>query len=570
MVRIPAGADGTLRGPAPIPFTAAAPQQSGDLGPVALKLAADYGSSFADLFPATYRASTPHGPQLAKSTASQPSHGEALLPGGLLAASQESRIPLPALNRGGVTEPPAYFTQQPAHATPGYRDPAGSPFPPAQIPPRVLPPASADQIHAAAPPVQGPADLITACGLTKIAPPRRPDLTYFPGLQEASEATGIGMPIPPSRFAKSQPETPNASVGESSSQTPKTAEPPSPPVKVAEVSDQPPPPVETRSRPAAPTASPTQPTTPAEISMEPPTAAEVPTQPPTLAELPSQAPTATELPERASAPAEAPAQTTPPAGSQLPPPALAEAPAQTTPPEESPILPPAPAEAPADATPLAESPNELPAPAETPSEPAALAELPTQPPASTENPNQTPPADLPGQLPPLTEIPSEPAVLTKGTKEENPGTASEDTSGPPPTPPKPGPVLETGDLNVAFEETKIPPPAQVASQSHGQSGGKGPEKDSPPPLQMDPGVFGTNVELPPPTPLPSPAPTVASTSECPACVILRKQKESDHWASSPVNQTVFCPSCEKNQARSRTKPKSGDENVDLDAALKGP
>ena len=174
---------------------------------------------------------------------------------------------------------------------------------------------------------------------------------------------------------------------------------------------------------------------------------------------------------------------------------------------------------------------------------------------------------MPGPLPPLAEIATEPAVRTKETKVENPDAPFEDASTSPPIPSKPGPQEPTDDLSVAFEETKIPPPGQAASQAQGQAGGPGPEQVPLPPLQVDPSVFGTSAELPPPLPLVAPSPAVAASSDCPACEILRKQKESDDWATGPADQKIYCPNCEDNPARQRARPKSGHKNHTPDSAL---
>ncbi|AGA30807.1 hypothetical protein Sinac_6737 [Singulisphaera acidiphila DSM 18658] len=513
MLRLPAGSNGALLGPAPIPYSASttakatgasAGRKPDAIGPVALRADASYGSSIEDLFLASYRDSKSYGPHLAKSTAPVPSHGESVLPGGQLVAGQESAIAPANPHEGQETRQTALFAPPQTHARQQNRGPATSPkatqIPPPQV--RLFTPKNPTE---AASSTQGPMDLVSACGLTKIAPPRQSDPTYFPDLEAASKHTGIGLPIAPANSAKPGSKTPTVA---------KVSSPPA--TAPAEVVA--PPPTQPKTT--------TEPTIPAEISMEPPKTAEIPAQPPALAEPPSQPATLAELP--------------------------AESPALTEPPSQ-----------PAMATDLLADPLALP---ETPSKPTAPTE---QPAPLPENPSQTPPpVETPEQLPPLAAIATEPAVRTKETKVESPGTPFEDANTPPPTPSEPDPQPETGDLSGAFEETKIPLPGQAAAPSGEQAGG--PELDLVPlpPLQVDPSVFGTSAELPPPLPLATPSPTVAANSDCPACEILRKQKESDHWATGPANRTISCPSCAENQARSHAKAKPGHKNQDLDSALK--
>ena len=153
-----------------------------------------------------------------------------------------------------------------------------------------------------APSGQVPKDLVAACGLTKIAPPRRGELTYFPDLEEASKRTGIGMPVSPANSDKPQPTTPAASQTEVSDRHRRWLNSPVPPAAPVEVKTQSPTKPETSTPPT------TEPTTPAGIPMDPPKAAEVPAEPSAPAETPSQPPTALELPAEPTAPAKTPSQ----------------------------------------------------------------------------------------------------------------------------------------------------------------------------------------------------------------------------------------------------------------------
>ncbi|WP_143206331.1 hypothetical protein [Singulisphaera sp. GP187] len=558
MLRLPAGSDGTLLGPAPIPYSAStsgsatataattAGRKPAPIAPVAIKTDGGYASSLDDLFLATYRDSSTYGPHLTKSTTPRSSHGESPLPSGLLAASRESRVAPPDPITGQTAERPALFAQ-PAetHARQQSRGPAESVSKPTQIPlpqARVVTPKN--QAPLSAPAVQGPMDLVSACGLTKIDLPKRGEPASVPNLKnEANKRTAIAMPISPVRAAKSLTE----SQPEVESPPPALSEAPSPPIAPIAVQSQSP------AVSATATPSLTEPTPPVELPPTPTQPAELPAEPPTPAEPTSQPAAALELPAQAD---ETPSQ----------PPALAEMPSQSPGAVDLLADPPALPEMPGNPA----RPAEPPAAVELPSAPATLAELPSQSPALPADPSQSPPpAEMPDPLPPLAELANEPAVPTKTPKVENPGSPFEDAGTSPPTPSKPGSPPQADDLNAASAETKIPLPGQAGPQSsHGQTDATGPDEPPLPPLQIDPSVFGTSAELPPPLPLATPSPAVAANSKCPACEILRKQKESDHWATPTAKQTILCPSCLESPARAKAEPKPGHESHDLDSALK--
>ncbi|WP_406693596.1 hypothetical protein V5E97_21415 [Singulisphaera sp. Ch08] len=643
MLRLPAGSDGTLLGPAPIPYTAAAnatataaaSRKANAIAPVALKPAEGYGSNIDDLFLTSYRDSNSYGPHLAKSTRPRPANGESPLSDGLLAANPASRhAPLdPSQTQGQTAERPALFSPTQSQSRQAYRDPADSPFQTTQIPPPRVRSATPGHLTQAAAsphtaPVQGPTGLVDAYGVTKIAPPRRPDPASLPDLETASKQTGISMPAsvatspleapaasqleaasPPSTLAEapSSPAVPVEVMAQSPTQSATTTEPttsaesPAQAPALVEMPSEPATPIELPAeKPPALAEQPSEPATPVELPAEKPQAlAEMPSEPATPVELPAEKPQAlAEMPSEPATPVELPAEK-PQALAEMPsesatpvelpaekPSALAELPNEPATPVELPAeKPPALAEMPSQsstsvdllADPLAlpempsqpTKPTEVPATAEIPSEPATLAELPNQPPALPENSSQTPPTTgMPEPLPPLAEIADELAEASKKPKGENPASPFEETSIAPPTPSKPGPQSQSGDLNLASEETKIPLPGQAVSRSPGQAVGTVQDEIPLPPLQMDSSVFGTSVELPPPLPLATPSSEVKTNAECPACKILKKQKQSDHWATGPVKQTILCPSCEENQARSNAKAKSDQKNHDLDSAVK--
>lgn len=594
MIRLPAGADGTLQGPAPIPYSAtAAARQREAIAPVALKPAADYGSNAADLFLASYRDPKAFGPDLvAKSSSNRPSHG----PGrpessDLLAASRESRIPPPLGNR---VEESAIRGSEPGRATasvsPGSGDATESPFQQAMIPPpRVPQPVSNDQAQATPEPTPVP-----PTGEAMIPPPRVTGLSDSPDLQQASRETGIAPPISPSSTTETPASEPVNTAKVEGSELPPTLEtPPSQPAPVADAPTLPPATVENAnpaeampapSQPATPTEPPdaTEPSAPAEPFSAPAAAAELPTPTPEPAESPELPPATAEAPTTATPPTEpaAPVELPPPSGAPvelpLPSPAPTEAPKE---PPAEPELPNGPSTAEAGPEPPA-PPVELPAPTPPPvegsTEPPASIELPSAPPVPTAAAPAEPPAavELPPQTPSATPDPLPPLELSNEAVPDpktKPATdAFEEASIPPPTPVKPGsePSADAGDLSQAFEQAKIPPPSPLGTQSPGQPGGKGVDPDSLPPLQLDPEVLGTTLELPAPPPLPTPPPTVAVAEECPACVILRKQKESDHWANGQVRPKVLCPSCQAKESQSGPSTKPGKPNLDLDAALK--
>lgn len=580
MLRLPAGSNGMLLGPTPIPYSAAAnaaattaDRKSETLKPVAIKPEAGYGSSVEDLFLASYRDTNSYGPHRTKSTVPQPSHGESLLPGGLLAASREAGIALPNLSQGSEAQQTALFSEPPDHARQRYRDPADSSVNPTRIPPprpRMANPAN--QARAGSSSGAGPMDLAAACGQTKIAPPKRDEPTYFPGLEAASQGTGIEMPVPHANNVEAQATTPTGSQPEIPSPPPPVSEPSSLPTGPVEVQAESTPPPETATPP-----------TPTELPMDPPGVTETSVQAPVTPETPAQSAASVASPVAPPAPAETPSQPAPalelPAEPKAP---VEEQPGPTTAPVDQPPQPPPlaePSEQPAAAVDLladplalpdlpsqAATPTAQPAAAEMPSEPATPAALPSQPQPLPAEMSQTPPVEMPSELPPLAAIATEPAVPTEETKVENPRTPIEAAGTSPPSPSKPGSLEPSSELNnVAFEETKIPPPGQAIEPSQGG----GPEQIPLPPLQMDPSVFETSAELPPPLPLATPSPKVAANPACAACEILRKQKESDHWTTGPVKQTISCPNCEESEARSRAKAKAGPVNRELRSGLKG-
>ena len=536
MLRIPANADGGLMGPAPIPFNASKQPKQVALKPVSVQpRAGRYGISTEDLFLASYHNTDAYSSQVGEVVRPHWLQDGSLETDRLIADRPRSEAEAPrrevstAAGQGSPGPEPVSRTNLEAHSNTAYRQ-------------TLIPPPTRGQSGMGT----APPELIAACGLTKIAPPRAQPPTYFTGLDEASKQSGISLPVPMAQQAQApqgdMPATPPLppTPGESTLELPPAAgqsdgPAPGPEAKPAEPeSASLPEPVETTPATSEPTNNALN-----QDELAPPAA--VPISDTTEATRPSSTSVETiPLPNLATGQPE-------PEAAPLPKLSEEAQDAKETAPEPK-------TEASAEPESI-----ELPMPASQPAElppPGDAPPLPVSPgPEDSQGlPSPVPP---PGQLPPLGE--AEAAVEGAPSAPPEPGKLDPDSERtslpePPASLPLPEPATVPGIMQEEEKvgETTIPMPAPESGRGSDQPAEGNPADLPLPPLEGIPEAMATPGDLAAPLPLPTPDAEVTASPECPACVILRKQQDSNHWTSkTPGQKTVLCPSC---QQKSRSQP----------------